>query len=631
MRPVRGAVVAFIVLCGCAGAASASNEDEPPTLTLRARDVSVRTVLYALFQVTRQGYVIDADVVDRVDVELKDVTAADLHAELERLGVSVSPPGRIRRVSASAEPFLPPLRGGGHPISLDLVRPGMMRDCLRLMADITGWEIVAPRDPLGTCSLVHDDVPLEDVFAALLASAGMDHRRDGARVQVFRKSDPGALLLPLDVGGRHVGHLASREGEGPQTRTAGMAGFLFSETRFEGLFADGETWAALLSYPEVGRPIVARAGQRFYDGVLESVGPDGIVARLDTGERVERRWAAGPPGVTVRDDARTVVERAAAHVGRSEFDAAEGILKAGAQRFTSAADAPRVRAGLGDLHYQWGLDLFARGALPDAARHFEEAYEADIAERPGQAAEDLNELGFAWAELGEPERAVGPHQKALELARSEAVRKEPRPFTCVRLHPRSPFLEGAALNGLAHAERLRGRLDEARRLYEQAIESWRKVGDDYGASAALTGLGLVEHARGRLRQAIGLHRKALEGTARDGAARAAILNNLGRAQAASGRHEEAAASLRESLGLYRELRVRTGEGTVLNNLGALWEAKGDVPRACAAYAEAMTASREADDRTGTAITAGHLRRLLAAGRPDDPAPARCAEALAAAP
>jgi hypothetical protein len=100
---------------------------------------------------------------------------------------------------------------------------------------------------------------------------------------------------------------------------------------------------------------------------------------------------------------------------------------------------------------------------------------------------------------------------------------------------------------------------------------------------------------------------------------------------ASGRHEDAATSLEESLGLYRQLRVRTGEGTVLNNLGALWEVKGDVARACAAYADAMAASREADDRTGTAITVGHLRRLAAAGRPDDPARARCAEALAAAP
>lgn len=103
-----------------------------------------------------------------------------------------------------------------------------------------------------------------------------------------------------------------------------MSGYLFSETRFDGLLADGETWAALLSFPEIGRPFAARAGLRFYDGVLESVGPDGIVARLDTGQRVERRWDPAPPGVTVRDDARAVVERAAAHVGRSEFDAAEG-------------------------------------------------------------------------------------------------------------------------------------------------------------------------------------------------------------------------------------------------------------------------------------------------------------------
>jgi hypothetical protein len=85
--------------------------------------------------------------------------------------------------------------------------------------------------------------------------------------------------------------------------------------------------------------------------------------------------------------------------------------------------------------------------------------------------------------------------------------------------------------------------------------------------------------------------------------------------------DAAFASFEESLGIYRKLEHRAGEGTVLNNLGAYWEARSDVARACDSYTRAIIASREGDDRRGEAITRRHIERLVAQGA--DPATQKC--------
>ena len=163
-----------------------------------------------------------------------------------------------------------------------------------------------------------------------------------------------------------------------------------------------------------------------------------------------------------------------------------------------------------------------------------------------------------------------------------------------------------------------------------AIPVWRKVGDPFGESAALTGLGLVEQELGHYERAIALQREAL-GKPLDGHpwARAVVLNNLGSAQLALGRADDARASFASALTDYQFLRDRGGEGAVLNNLGVLAESGARLPEACAFYARALEASDDADDRSGRATTLAHVERLLARSRPDDATLARCRQALTA--
>jgi tetratricopeptide (TPR) repeat protein len=371
-----------------------------------------------------------------------------------------------------------------------------------------------------------------------------------------------------------------------------------------------------------------RDGWRTFDGRVESVGPDGAVVALDDGTRVEWRLKPAAPGIVrLPEDTVEVIDRARAEIDFGAFDESERILRA-AQEPGNRADAEALRDALGDLHYSWGQDFLRRRQTLEAIRHFEEAYEIDRAARQWQAGEDLNEIGFAWTELGEPERAVAPHRQALDMVRARDLRKEPVLDMCTRTHPRSSWIEPSALDGLANAERARGRLAVARELYERAAKLWQELGDPFGESAALTGLGLVYHGLGRYERAIELHRQALEKPLEDHPwARAVVLNNLGSAQLALGRLEEARASFDAALADYLALRDRGGESAVLNNVGALAESRGETAEACAAYEQALAAAHEADDRRAEAVTIVRVERLVAQGGTDDAQLTSCRRAL----
>lgn len=592
------------------------------TLTLRLRDAPLRDVAHALFELTRQGYVVDSDVVGRADVELVAQTPAEVERALKAVGLALSGPGRMRRVAPVGRDATLRLSGKGFPMPFVPSRPGSVRDFLRLMAEVTEDEILAPAGPLGLMLAFADEVPAEDLMSAVLASARLDHAREGTLVRVSHPADPDAVLFPVSTPDEHYGHVPYREGDARMAASAGIWGVPGREVTVSGVIGRGTAWSARLLtgfYP---------AGTRLHDGILESVGPDGTVILLDSGERIE--WRIGPAagGISMLPESVSqVIERARVARDAREFDEAERILRAALAAARTSGEQSEVRADLGDLHYAWAQTLLDRHAVPDAVRHFEAAYEVDRAERPWQAGEDLNEIGFAWAAIGEMERAAGPHGQALELARTADLRKEPRGPSCVRMHPRSSWIEPSALTGLANADRARGRYVEARDRYFRAIALWREVGDPVGESSALTGLGLVHSGLGEKAPALELQERASKTPRLPASARAAILNNLGGAQLALGRRDLARASFDAALVDYQFTRDRAGEGVVLNNLGALLESSDALADACTSYVRALQASRQGDDRRGEAATRARLQRLVAR-LPDDPRLSGCRETLA---
>jgi tetratricopeptide (TPR) repeat protein len=635
MRSPRSKAASVIAAALVAATASA---DAPPLvpapdaapipLTLRLRDVPFTTVLRTLFHLTGQGYVSGGDLAAHVDVEIIDVMPDAIERALEAAGLTFSEPGPLRRASLAGDTPAPSRTGLGFPLNLEYVNLDV-REFLRLVEDISAWKVVAPPGPLGQATLFCRDLPLEDVIDATLSTAGLASRREPGRLLVFRRTDPKAVLLPLDATGPHSGHVGYREGEaGPGARSSGIAGILVSEVKLLGLARAGESSVALLDYPR--HLAIVADGQRLYDGVVESVTMERVVLVKNDGTRSELVLSPAAPGIVRRADrAETTVALATARVGSGEFEEADRILRTALAATVEASETTTLRAGLADVHYRWGQVLSERYRTEDAIRHFEEAYAIDGTDRLWQAGEDLNEIGFAWTALGEPARAEGFHRRALEVSRTAEARKEPPRGECVRYHPRANWSKAAALNGLANAERLRGRFAEAAKLYGQALDAWKETSGGDGATASLTGLGLVHHGQGRYAEALELHRRALKNRVPNPSDRAAILDNIGSAQLALRQTDEARATFGEALGIYRGLRDRAGEGIVLNNLGAVAEALSDRAQACASYADALVASRDADDRRGAAITLRHLQRLVEGGKSGDRALDPCRAALSA--
>jgi hypothetical protein len=173
-------------------------------LTLRLRDATVHEVVWVLFWLTEQAYVVDSDVVGRVNVELAAASVSDVEKGLAELGVHFNGPAEIRRVSAASAPDLQ-FRGEGTPISLNFFN-GDMDDILRLTMDITETDIVAPAGPLGRVSLFVTEKPAYDVLNAVLAASGLVSTRMGDAIVVRGADEPKAVVLPLNAGGP-VGHM----------------------------------------------------------------------------------------------------------------------------------------------------------------------------------------------------------------------------------------------------------------------------------------------------------------------------------------------------------------------------------------------------------------------------------------
>jgi tetratricopeptide (TPR) repeat protein len=135
-----------------------------------------------------------------------------------------------------------------------------------------------------------------------------------------------------------------------------------------------------------------------------------------------------------------------------------------------------------------------------------------------------------------------------------------------------------AAGRVAHS---RGDLDQAKGLYEDALELWAKLGDDTGVGTSLKDLGNLaleheeyENAQTLYEQSLALHRRAgyrIE--------EAATLNNLGVVARLKGKFDDAIARLTESLELFRELGDQQGTARGLLNLAGSYLDSGDVEKA----------------------------------------------------
>jgi predicted ATPase len=185
-----------------------------------------------------------------------------------------------------------------------------------------------------------------------------------------------------------------------------------------------------------------------------------------------------------------------------------------------------------------------------------------------------------------------------------------------------------ALWGCGFLARHQGALEDASRLFQEALALARALVDRANTAEALSGLGLVAWDEGRFSDAVPLLEESLDivRSLHEPGDEAMALYCLGVAVAAKGDEDRAARLLEECLALSRKIGYKYAIALALESLGRLAYSRGDRARAALLLKESLALCQELRYKRGIAWSLDGLG-LVAHARDD---PQRAVQLLAAA-
>jgi tetratricopeptide (TPR) repeat protein len=243
--------------------------------------------------------------------------------------------------------------------------------------------------------------------------------------------------------------------------------------------------------------------------------------------------------------------------------------------------------------YLEGGDALLRGlALLDLEWTNIEAGHAWVASQGVETDEDIAQLSMAFPNAGAFVLNLRQHSREriswLEIALTAARRLQHRKY------------EGAALGNLGIAYAELGETQRAIQFYEQQLPIIHELGDRRGEGAALGNLGIAYAELGETQRAIQFYERALliDRETGDRRAEGNELGNIGTAYRELGEIRQAIQFLDQHLTIAREIGDRRGEGIALGNIGTAYRDLGDIRQALQFYEEQLTVVHEIGDRRG---------------------------------
>ncbi|GAB6265013.1 MAG: hypothetical protein STSR0001_04570 [Methanothrix sp.] len=223
-----------------------------------------------------------------------------------------------------------------------------------------------------------------------------------------------------------------------------------------------------------------------------------------------------------------------------------------------------------------------------------EAAKSDLARY--DEAEFLNRLGLAYADLGEPRKAIEHYEQALMISREIGDRRG----------------EGNNLGSLGLAYSDLGEMRLAIEYYEQALMISRKIGDRRGEGADLGNLGNAYRNLGETDNAIEYYQQALVIAKEIGDRKneGNWLGDMGLAYADLGEPRKAIEHYEQALMISREIGDRRGEGNQLGNLGNAYADLGEPHKAIEHYDQARTIFKEIGDWRGEGNSIWNMSLVL---------------------
>jgi CHAT domain-containing protein/tetratricopeptide (TPR) repeat protein len=273
---------------------------------------------------------------------------------------------------------------------------------------------------------------------------------------------------------------------------------------------------------------------------------------------------------------------------KGDINAAQGLFDEALSLLDGTdAETTVIRANfLGNLA---GLQL-DRGAFASAVALYRQALDLVLAAAPRSkdTATCHNNLGYAYAALGDPGRALDQYQSAYRIDR--------------RLAPRS-LSTARDLNNIAGIHRDAGRLTQARRCYERARAILRATAPHSAEMAAcLNNLGGIRDLQGDPAGALRYYRRALDidSTAAPGSGLLATdLSNIGEVLRNRGRLAEALDYAERALEIERAIAPESPDlATFLVNVAMVRSDLGDQTAAIADLERAVQVSESLRARAG---------------------------------
>ncbi|MDX2229917.1 MAG: CHAT domain-containing protein [Leptolyngbyaceae cyanobacterium bins.349] len=150
--------------------------------------------------------------------------------------------------------------------------------------------------------------------------------------------------------------------------------------------------------------------------------------------------------------------------------------------------------------------------------------------------------------------------------------------------------------------------EAASQTWQQALQIYREIRNQWGEGAILGNLGLAYESLGNYGKAIEFHEQslAISREIKDRRGEGASLGNLGNAYLSLGNYGKAIEFYEQHLIIAREIKDRQGEGNALGNLGIAYDALGNYGKAIEFYEQRLAIAREIKDRQGEGATLGNL-------------------------
>jgi tetratricopeptide (TPR) repeat protein len=210
----------------------------------------------------------------------------------------------------------------------------------------------------------------------------------------------------------------------------------------------------------------------------------------------------------------------------------------------------------------------------------------------------LDREGWAWVNLGEPDKAIADdiRARALWLAAGDARNA------------------AKALHGIAIYQRDKGDLPESRKSFTAALREFRRIGANWDIASCSHNLAMLlqeqgdlEGARQRLEEALRIQRSQ-----NDKRGISADLDDLGNVAFSAGDLTSATRMKEEALQGFRDIGDKRGESIVLFNLGEVFYEKGDLAAAGEKYGQAMALQKEIAFNRGLGSSLAGLAKVLIA-------------------